>query len=154
VTGGRVQVLLACSAGGHLLQLLALRPAWEPYSHLWVTDDKSDARSLLRDERVEFAFGPPNRHPRNVLRNIAMAWRVVRRHRPEVVLTTGAGTAVPFAVVARLHCARVVYVESITRMSSPSVSCRLLAPIADRTYVQWESLAAAMPRSRYAGTIL
>jgi UDP-N-acetylglucosamine:LPS N-acetylglucosamine transferase len=154
VTERRVQVLLACSAGGHLLQLLALRPAWEPYSRLWVTDDKSDARSLLRDERVEFAFGPPNRHPRNVLRNIAMAWRIVRRHRPEVVLTTGAGTAVPFAVVARLHGARVVYVESITRMSSPSVSCRLLAPIADRTYVQWESLAAAMPRSRYAGTIL
>lgn len=154
MTAARVQVLLACSAGGHLLQLLALRPAWEEYSRLWVTDDKSDARSLLAAEPVAFAFGPPNRHPANVLRNVAMAWRLIRRHRPQVVLTTGAGTAVPFAVVARLHGARVVYVESITRMTAPSVSCRLLAPLADRVYVQWESLAAAVPRSRYAGTIL
>jgi beta-1,4-N-acetylglucosaminyltransferase len=154
VTGARVQILLACSAGGHLLQLLALREAWHEYSRLWVTDDKSDARSLLRDERVEFAFGPPNRHPANVLRNVFMAWRLVRRHRPEVVLTTGAGTAVPFALIGRFHGARVVYVESITRMTTPSVSCRLIAPFADRVYVQWESLRAAVPRSRYAGTIL
>lgn len=150
----RVQLLLACSAGGHLLQLLALRPAWQEYSRLWVTDDKSDARSLLEAEPVAFAYGPPNRHPANVLRNAALAWRLVRRYRPQVVLTTGAGTAVPFAVIARLHGARVVYVESITRMTTPSVSCRLLAPFADRVYVQWESLAAAVPRSLYAGTIL
>jgi UDP-N-acetylglucosamine:LPS N-acetylglucosamine transferase len=154
VTARPVQILLACSAGGHLLQLLALRDAWEEYSHLWITDDKSDARSLLRDEPVEFAYGPPNRHPANVARNVVMAWRVVRRHRPRVVLTTGAGTAVPFALIGRLHGARVVYVESITRMTSPSVSCRLIAPVADRVYVQWESLAPAVPRSHYAGTIL
>jgi beta-1,4-N-acetylglucosaminyltransferase len=154
VTENRVQLLLACSAGGHLLQLLALREAWQDHSRLWVTDDKSDARSLLREERVEFAFGPPNRHPRNVLRNVAMAWRFVRRHRPQVVLTTGAGTAVPFALIGRLHGARVVYVESITRMTSPSVSCRMLAPVADRVYVQWESLQPAVRGSRYAGTIL
>jgi beta-1,4-N-acetylglucosaminyltransferase len=154
VTGGRVQILLACSAGGHLLQLLALRAAWQDYSRLWITDDKSDARSLLHAERVEFAYGPPNRHPVNVLRNVLMAWRVIRRHRPQVVLTTGAGTAVPFAVIARMHGAQVVYVESITRMTSPSVSCRLLAPFADRVYVQWESLSPAVPRSQYAGTIL
>ena len=154
MTQKRVQLLLACSAGGHLLQLLALRAAWGEYSRLWITDDKSDARSLLQDEPVEFAYGPPNRHPANVLRNLIMAWRVVRRHRPRVVITTGAGTAVPFALIARLHGARVVYVESITRMTSPSVSCRLIAPFADRVYVQWESLAAVVPRSRYAGTIL
>lgn len=154
MTGGRVQIMLACSAGGHLLQLLALRAAWQDYSRLWITDDRSDARSLLHAEQVEFAYGPPNRHPANVLRNLLMAWRVVRRHRPQVVLTTGAGTAVPFAAIARLHGAQVVYVESITRMTSPSVSCRLLAPFADRIYVQWESLSPAVPRSQYAGTIL
>ena len=97
----RADLLLACSAGGHLLQLLALRDAWQDFSRVWVTDDKTDARSLLRDERVQFCYGPPNRHPANVARNIALAWRLVRRHRPAVVLTTGAGSAVPFAVVAR-----------------------------------------------------
>jgi hypothetical protein len=39
-------------------------------------------------------------------------------------------------------------------MTSPSVSCRMLAPVADRVYVQWESLQPAVRGSRYAGTIL
>ena len=41
-------VLLVCSSGGHLLQLLALRDAWDQFPRVWVTFDKSDARSLLR----------------------------------------------------------------------------------------------------------
>ena len=72
----------------------------------WVTFDKSDARSLLADERVDFAHGPTNRSIKNLLRNLLVAWRVVRDARPKVMLTTGAGVAVPFAWVARLHGAQ------------------------------------------------
>jgi UDP-N-acetylglucosamine:LPS N-acetylglucosamine transferase len=150
----RTELLLVCSAGGHLLQLLALKDAWEGLSRVWVCDDASDARSLLRSERVVYAFGPPNRSPRNVLRNILLAVRLVARERPRVVLTTGAGTAVPFAWAARLVGARIVYVESLSRIDGPSLACRLIAPIAERVYVQWPELAEAMPRARYFGTVL
>ena len=50
-----VDVLLVCSTGGHLLQLVALRSVWETFDRAWVTFDKSDARSLLRGEQVLFA---------------------------------------------------------------------------------------------------
>ena len=43
------RLLLVCSSGGHLMQLHELREAWEPFPRAWVTFDKSDARSLLRD---------------------------------------------------------------------------------------------------------
>ncbi len=91
----RADVLLACSSGGHLLQLLALREAWEPFSHVWVTDDRSDTRSLLAAERVFFAHWPTSRNLRTLFRNLLLAWSVVRAVRPRVVLSTGAGTAVP-----------------------------------------------------------
>jgi beta-1,4-N-acetylglucosaminyltransferase len=151
---GAVEVLLVCSSGGHLLQLLALREAWEPFSHLWVTSDRSDARSLLADEPVEFAFWPTSRNLKNLVRNAFLAWRLVRRTRPTVVLTTGAATAVPFAWIGRLHGARVVYVESLTRIHGPSLSCRMIKPVASRIYVQWPELVGAVPGSRYAGTVL
>jgi beta-1,4-N-acetylglucosaminyltransferase len=147
-------LLLVCSTGGHLLQLLALRDAWDGFPRLWVTFDKSDARSLLTGERVVYAYGPTNRNLPNLLRNVAFAWRIVRRVRPRVVLTTGAGVAVPFAWLARLHRADVVYVESLTRINGPSLSCRLIAPAADRVYVQWPELLRELPRARYAGSIL
>jgi UDP-N-acetylglucosamine:LPS N-acetylglucosamine transferase len=146
-------VLIVCSSGGHLLQMHELRAAWEPFERVWVTFDKSDARSLLRDERVLHAFGPTNRNIPNFLRNIRLAWRVVRRERPAAVLSTGAGVAVPFAWIGRLYGARVVYVESFTRMDELSLSGRMIAPVAERFYVQWPELAARGRRLRFAGNL-
>jgi UDP-N-acetylglucosamine:LPS N-acetylglucosamine transferase len=149
----RVDVLLVCSTGGHLLQLAALREAWAGYPHMWVTFDKSDARSLLAGERVHYAYGPTNRNLGNLVRNFGLAWRLVRRVRPRVVMTTGAGVAMPFAWIGRAFGARVVYIESFTRIDGPSLSLRLIAPVADRLYAQWPELAQALPRARFAGTV-
>jgi UDP-N-acetylglucosamine:LPS N-acetylglucosamine transferase len=147
-------VLLVCSSGGHLLQLLALRDVWEPYQRHWVTSDRSDARSLLKDEPVTYAYWPTSRNVKNLLRNAMVAWGLVRRRRPIVILTTGAATAVPFAWIGRLHGARVVYVESLTRIERPSLSLRLISPVASRLYVQWPELVRAVPKGRYVGSVL
>lgn len=146
-------MLLVCSCGGHLLQLVALRESWQEFSCAWVTFDKSDARSLLAQERVFFAHGPTNRSIKNLFRNLVVAWRVVQDVRPRVVITTGAGIAVPFAWVARLRGAKVVYVESLARIEGPSLSYKLIAPVAERCYVQWPELAQRLRRSRYAGNV-
>jgi UDP-N-acetylglucosamine:LPS N-acetylglucosamine transferase len=156
---GRAEVLLVCSTGGHLLQLLALRDSWNGFSSVWVTFDKSDARSLLAGERVVYAHGPTNRNfgllaVRNLLRNLAGAFRLLRVVRPKVVLTTGAGVAVPYAWIGRLLGARVVYVESLTRIERPSLSCRLIAPVASRIYAQWPELPEAVPKARYLGSVV
>ncbi len=147
-------VLLVCSSGGHLLQLLTLRAAWEPFERVWVTFDKADARSLLADEVVLYAHGPTNRNLKNFALNLVLAAKVVRRHRPAAIVTTGAGVAVPFAWIARLYGARLVYVESITRIAELSLSGRLIAPLTDRLFVQWPELAQTVRGARYAGHIL
>lgn len=153
VKSDRVDLLLVCSSGGHLLQLHALADAWRPFVRLWVSFDKSDVRSLLRDEKVVFAYGPTNRSAKNLLKNLWLAFSVIRRTRPKVILTTGAGVAVPFSWIGRLAGARVVYVESLTRIESPSLSCRLIRPVADRVYVQWPELVPAVSGARYVGSV-
>jgi UDP-N-acetylglucosamine:LPS N-acetylglucosamine transferase len=151
--GTAVDVLLVCSTGGHLLQLVSLADAWSGLAHAWVTFDKSDARSLLEGDRVYYAYGPTNRNIPNLLRNVPLAWRLLGSLRPRAIVTTGAGVAVPFAWLGRLRGARVVYVESFTRIDGPSLSCRLIRPVADRVYVQWPELAERLPGSRYLGSI-
>jgi len=143
-----------CSSGGHLLQLHALRAAWGEFSRTWVTFDKSDARSLLADEHVVHAYGPTNRSVSNLLRNLLLAIRVIVHVRPRVILTTGAGVAVPFAWIGRLAGAKVVYVESATRIESPSLSLRLARPVVSLVYVQWPELQRALPSARYRGSVL
>ena len=149
----RAKLLLVASPGGHLFQLWALRDAWEGIERVWVTLDTADVRALLPDEDVLFAHGPTNRNLTNLLRNLVFSFRVVRRVRPAVIVTTGAGVAVPFAWVGRLFGARVVYVETLARVEKPSLSYRLAAPVVTRIYVQWPELLRAIPRARFSGTV-
>lgn len=149
-----VDVLLVCSAGGHLLQLHLLSSAWAERPRVWITHDKDDARSLLAGEEVIFAHGPTTRNIKNLVLNLLLAWRTIRLLSPQLVITTGAGVAVPFAWVARVLGARVIYIESLTRIDAPSLSCRLISPLAERTYVQWPELAPKVPRGRYLGQVM
>lgn len=153
-TPDRVDLLLVCSAGGHLFQLCLLADAWDGLSHAWVTLEREDALSLLVGETVFYGHWPTTRHIPNLVRNLRLAWRLVRELRPRVIITTGAGVAVPFAWLGRLFGAKVVYIESLTRIAEPSLSCRLIGPVADRIYVQWPELERAIPKARYAGRVV
>lgn len=146
-------LLLVCSSGGHLLQMLELRPAWERYDRLWVVFDKPDTRSLLAGERTIHAHGPTNRNVPNLLRNLRLAWRVLDEQRPAAILTTGAGVAVPFAWAGCARGVRTIYVESFTRIDELSLSARMIAPVAERLYVQWPELASSERRARFAGQL-
>lgn len=147
-------LMIVCSSGGHLLQMLELRDAWSDFERVWVTFDKADTRSLLVGERVLHAHGPTNRNIPNLLRNLRLAWRVLRDERPVAILTTGAGVAVPFAWLARARGIPTVYVESLTRIDGLSLSGRMIAPVATRLYAQWPELAnSSGGRIRFAGNL-
>jgi UDP-N-acetylglucosamine:LPS N-acetylglucosamine transferase len=149
----RTDLLLVCSSGGHLLELLALEDAWRDLDRTWVSFDRGDTRYLLRNERVIFAHSPTNRHIGNLLRNLKLAWKVVRQIRPRALITTGAGVAVPFVWVARFFGVRTIFVESLTRIDGPSLSLRLIRPALSRTYVQWPDLTSRVPGSHYEGSV-
>ena len=151
--GERVELFLVCSAGGHLQQLLLLREAWGDRSRLWITDDAPDTRSMLAGEVAVFGDAPSSRSLRSLIRTSVRACRLLVRHRPAIVLTTGAGIAVPFVWLGRLFGAEVIYIESLTRIASPSTTLRLIRPAASRIYVQWPELAGRIRRARYEGTV-
>jgi beta-1,4-N-acetylglucosaminyltransferase len=146
-------VLLVASSGGHLLQLLQLRDVWRPEERHWVTFDRPDAQSLLAGESVTHACHPTNRNLPNLLRNLVLAFRLVREQRPRAIVSTGAGVAVPFAVAGRLHGARVVYVESLTRVDKPSLTGRLIHPLAHDFFVQWPELLPSFGKADHEGTV-
>jgi UDP-N-acetylglucosamine:LPS N-acetylglucosamine transferase len=98
-----MRVLLVCSSGGHFKGLLQLRPFWERHERRWVTFDTPTTRAALSGETVAWAHSPTNRNLPNLIRNALLAWRLLGRDRPDLVLSTGAGVAVPFLVLARLR---------------------------------------------------
>jgi beta-1,4-N-acetylglucosaminyltransferase len=148
------RVLLVCSPGGHLQQMLTLAPAWRELEHRWVTLRAPDTEYELADERVTYGHGPTNRSLTKLVRNVGLARRVLREFDPDVVLSTGAALAVPFLIGARLQGRRTVYVESFTRVNDLSLSGRIVYPFADAVFAQWASLQRRRPRARHVGSVL
>jgi len=151
-SAGSRKALIVASPGGHLLQMLALEPAWRDTERAWVTLRSPDVEYLLREEEVIYGHGPTPRNVGNFFRNLRLARRVLREQDPDVIVSTGAGLALPFFVLGRLQRRRLVYVESITRVEKLALTGRLVYPLANAFFVQWDSLAR-LRRARFHGSV-
>jgi UDP-N-acetylglucosamine:LPS N-acetylglucosamine transferase len=149
-----LRVLLVSSTGGHLAQLLALRPWWERHERTWVTFDKPDAVSNLDSEEVIYAYHPTTRNVPNLLRNARLAHKVIRELRPDVVVSTGAGVAVPFFLEARRCGAATVYLEVYDRIDSTTMTGRLCRPFSSAFCVQWPDQVQLYEGSELIGAVL
>ena len=150
----RTSALLVCSNGGHLQQLAELRSWWLGVDRAWVTFRQADAETLLAGERVIWAFHPTQRNIPNLARNLWLAWKTLRRERPSVVISTGAGVAPPFFLVARLLRIRTVFIEVFDRIDSATLTGRLCYPLSDLFLLQWEEQKRFYPKGEVIGALL
>lgn len=151
---GRDHVLLVCSSGGHLAQLLALQPWLDGKRAQWVTFPTPDARSLLAGCDVVDAHHPTTRNVLNLARNALLALRLLARDRPDVIVSSGAGVALPFFVLGRLLGIPTVFIEVYDRLDSTTLTGRLCRPFASRMLVQWDEQQRLYPGSTVVGTLL
>jgi UDP-N-acetylglucosamine:LPS N-acetylglucosamine transferase len=119
-----------------------------------VSFDKVDARSLLAGERVAWAHHPTQRNVPNALRNLRLAWRLLRAERPDLLVSSGAGVAFPFFVIATLLRIPTVYVEAYERVDAPSLTGRLCYPLSSLFILQWEEQRRFYPRGQVIGALL
>lgn len=146
--------LMVCSSGGHLAQLMALRPWYSTYRTRWMTFPTPDALCLLAGEDVVAAAHPTTRNVPNLLRNLVIAVRVLRQERPDVIVSSGAGVALPLFVLGRLLGIPTVYLEVFDRVDSPTLTGRLCEPFADRMLVQWDEQKPLYRRATVVGPVL
>ena len=150
----RLTVLFASSAGGHLAQLLQLSSWYADHDRTWVTFQLPDAVSLLQGEKTIWGHYPTTRNVPNLLRNMWLALRVVRKQRPSVIVSSGAAIAVPFFWIGKLYGAKTVYVEVIDRIDTRTLTARLCSPVTDLVIAQDESQRQLFPGCEVIGRLL
>lgn len=147
-------ILLVSSSGGHLAQLYSLKPWWSKYDRLWVTFDTQDANSRLSGESIRYAYHPTTRSLKNLIRNALLALHVLADYGADLVVSTGAGVAVPFFIVARSKRIPTAYIEVIDRINSPTLTGRLCYPLSSRFLLQWEGQKKFYPNGILIGPLL
>lgn len=147
-------MLLVSSQGGHLTHLLALRPWWETRERLWVCPATPDVLDRLGSERLLHSHHPTTRNVPNLLRNTVLACRLLLRERPAAVVSSGAGVAVPFFVLAWVMGIPTVFIEVYDRVDTPTMTGRLCGPFTTRRLVQWPSQLEFYPDAHLVGPLL
>lgn len=150
----KAKVCVPTSSGGHLTHMRMLMPVIDQAAdRFWVTFDKEDANTALAGERVYHCFFPTNRNLKNAVRNTLLAVRVLRKERPDLVVSSGAAVAVPFFLVGKLLGAKTVYVEVFDRADAPTLTGRLVRRVTDLFVVQWPEMERVYPGAVNLGPV-
>lgn len=148
-----MKVCLVGSSGGHLTHLYMLKPFWQDKERFWVTFNKEDANSILEGEQVYHCYYPTNRSLKALLINTRLAWKVLRKERPDVILSSGAAVAVPFFYLGKLFGMKTIYIEVFDRIDKPTMTGKMVYPVTDRFIVQWEEMKQVYKKAINLGSI-
>lgn len=148
----RIKICLAFSAGGHFTEIKQLLPSLENYAICYATPFSIRTRSL---ENVYY-LSDIDKHNliTVVIRDCALSLLILVREKPDVVLTTGAFIVIPLCIFAKLAGRKVIYIETLARITSPSFTGRILYHFSDLFLVQWKELLNSYGRkARYCGRV-
>lgn len=153
------KVLFISSTGGHLSELLQLKPLFAEYDSYLITE-KTKSTAGLREEygkKVSYLVYGSRHHPVSYL--FKFTWNILKsfwlflKIRPAVVVTTGTHTAVPMCYIAKLFRKKVIFIETFANRETCTESGKMVYPIADVFIVQWESMLERYPKAIYGGWI-
>ncbi|WP_249042080.1 UDP-N-acetylglucosamine transferase subunit ALG14 [Sphingobium limneticum] len=119
--------------------MLDLEPLWSGRDYFFVTENTALGRSIAAAHEAylvphvalgQARLGAPFRMMVAAARNLVRSAMVVWRKRPDLVITTGAGSVFFIVLWARLLGARIVAIDSFARFKGPSMFARIVGPIA------------------------
>lgn len=134
---------------------MMLKPLMEKYESILLTEktDYSAGDSGIKTyyvgqiNRKELLFIP------KLIANGFKALSIIIKEKPDIMITTGVLAVVPMALLMKLFDRKLVYIESFAKVTSKTLSGKLLYKYADRFYVQWEEMLKLYPNAIYKGGI-
>ena len=148
-----MKICFVGSSGGHLAHLYMLKPFWKNKERFWVTFDKEDARSLLKDEKMYSVYYPSNRSIKALLINTWRALRILPKEKPDLIISSGAAPAIPFFWIGKLMGAKTVYIKVFDRIDAATIAGKLCYPVTDLFIVEWEEMKKVYPKAINLGSI-
>jgi UDP-N-acetylglucosamine:LPS N-acetylglucosamine transferase len=146
------KVLAIASGGGHWVQLLRLRPAFEGCDVVFATA-KEGYRSDVGEGEFRVILDANRSDKIKLLKSLWSVFTLVRRERPDVIVSTGAAPGYFALKIGRLLGARTIWVDSIANAEELSMSGAKAGDCADLWLTQWPHLAREGGPS-YLGNVL
>jgi hypothetical protein len=139
------RILLVSSSGGVLLDLLALGPWWARHHAVWAVVKAPDSISALAGERVHWIREASIRRPIGLITGLAQAWRIIRKERPQLVVSAGSAPAIAYFFFARALGIPTFWLSSLNILTTPGISAKICTRLTSRVLLQQSSMRGAHP---------
>lgn len=150
-----MKICFVASSGGHWEELMCLRPIAEENDAFFITEAGGQAEDFVGSNK--YTLPQINRKEKfflwHLLKDFFKSNSILKKERPEMIITTGALIAFPVCVLAKLKKIKIIYIESFARVDDASLTGKLIYRFADLFLVQWETLLKVYPEAKYVGGI-
>lgn len=152
-------VLFISSTGGHLDELLQLKPLFNKYNYYIVTEkDKTtiDLKNEYKDKLFYLLYSTRKQiliYPFAFLINIIKSLILYIKIRPQYIVTTGTHTAVPICYIGKIFRSKIIFIETFANKNTKTLSGKIVYPIANLFIVQWEEMLKLYPKAKFVGGI-
>ena len=150
-----MKICIVSSAGGHLIQCLKLLPILKRHNIFIITFTAHHLKKSLKGLKA-YQIENPRRNIKKYIKYLPLFFEILKNENPGVVITTGAGVAVPVCFLTKfIFRSKLIFIESFSRIRRPSLTGRILYPIADLFIVQWRYLLKKYgDKAIYGGSLL
>lgn len=150
-----MKICFTASSGGHLDELMMLEPIIKEHNSYIFTEKTSYQPKQTKYKT--YYTNQINRKGKRFFIRFLVLWLYsffnILKERPDVIITTGALVTYPLCVIGRFFGIKIIFIESISRIKSPTLTGKKMYKIADSFIVQWEELLEIYPEAIYGGGI-
>jgi len=157
----KLKVCIAFSAGGHFVEAMNACESLlqrKDVDVIYVTYKTENIKKGLVDAKTAYV-----QHPYHCfaikrfilfLINIWDSLQVFLKHKPDVVISTGADVTVGIMLISKVFRRKLIYIESGASVNAASLTGRLAYPMADLFLVQWPDQLKRYPKAVLGGSLL
>lgn len=150
----KIKIGLITSKGGHLFELQRLNFLWNKYDRFWVTFAGKDLNLSIKKEKIYYAYYPESRNLLNFIRNIFLSIKILIIERPNVLVSCGAGIAVPFFLIGKLiFNIKLIFIEEYNFIDYPTMTGKIVYNFVDLFIVQHKLQKKWYPKAKYWGSL-
>ena len=147
-----LDILIVSSCGGHLFEIREFKNIYKKFNYHYILNDKIHIESDMKNKTT---FVTHSERDYKILINFYEAYIFIKKYKPKILLSTGAGIIVPFSIIGKLFFnTKIIYIETVASINQPSLTGIIMKYLADDIFYQWKSLEKFFPKGRFIGSII
>lgn len=153
------KVLFVASTGGHLDELLQLKPLFKKYDYHIITEKDKSTKYLINTYPNKISYLMYGTRQKKLLYPFVFFINALKsiylyiKLKPKYIVSTGTHTAVVLCYIGKLFGSKIIFIETFANRMTKTLSGKLIYPISNLFIVQWEDMLKLYPKAVFGGCI-